>query len=188
MIPKDIANKILKLYPKRVAVTAEGVKYDDNESIRYAAKIGAQLAIDHLANQKPTGWIDATKSTPPLIEGKDYSEQVWAIESGERRVMCYCYIPGEDGGFVWADCGGNIDGDAEFDDDYNVTHWQPFPTTTPLYSLPIPSELEEENQALKATLNHVRMWLLGAGQTDSAAYRRIQATLLSYAKETPNES
>ena len=72
-------------------------------------------------------WIDAKKKQPELIAGENYSANVLAVLNGQLAVMCYCYIPGEDGGFVWANCNGNIDGDADFDDDYKPTHWQPFP-------------------------------------------------------------
>jgi hypothetical protein len=76
-------------------------------------------------------WIDATKETPKLIEGKDYSPNVLAVCYGELKIMCYCWIDGvgnELGGYYWANCYGDIYGDAEWDDDYNVTHWQYLPT------------------------------------------------------------
>lgn len=72
-------------------------------------------------------WIPADLETPKLIENENYSENVLAICNGVLAVMCYCYIPGDDGGFVWANCNGDINGDAEFDDDYNVTYWQYLP-------------------------------------------------------------
>ncbi len=31
-------------------------------------------------------------------------------------------------GFFWANCNGQIDGDAEFDDEYDVTFWQYLPS------------------------------------------------------------
>ena len=75
-----------------------------------------------------TQWIDAKKETPKLIKDEDYSENVLAVCNGQLSVMCYCYISGEDGGYVWANCNEKIDGDAEFDDNYEVTHWQSFPS------------------------------------------------------------
>lgn len=45
--------------------------------------------------------------------------------------MCYCYIPSEtedEGGFLWANCYGQVDGDSQFDDNYEVKYWQPFPS------------------------------------------------------------
>ncbi len=77
------------------------------------------------------GWIDASKQTPDLLENENYSENVWAICNGQRMVMCYCYNPSEDDserGYFWANCYGQIDGEAEFDDDYDVKYWQPFPS------------------------------------------------------------
>lgn len=73
-------------------------------------------------------WIDANKRQPELLENENYSNNVWAVCDGNLMIMCYCYIPGEDGGFVWANCNGDINGDADFDDEYNVTHWMPFPS------------------------------------------------------------
>ena len=75
-------------------------------------------------------WIDAKKEKPKLLENENYSLNVLAISNGCLMVMCYCYNPSdyEDGGFFWANCNGKIDGDAEFDDDYDVTHWQHFPS------------------------------------------------------------
>lgn len=106
-----------------------------SKHLLYACLIGGFLyainffeyVYQFLKCSKNNNWIDATIKTPPLIDKENYSENVWAICNGELMIMCYCYIPGEDGGFVWANCGGNIHGDAEFDDDYEVTHWQPFP-------------------------------------------------------------
>jgi len=74
--------------------------------------------------------IDEKKETPPLIEGKNYSETVIAICDGKLHTMRYCFIDSRDedeSGYVWANTYGELDGDAYFDDEYNVTHWQPFP-------------------------------------------------------------
>lgn len=76
----------------------------------------------------PGKWIDVNVATPDLIEGKDYSENVFAIVDGELKVMCYGYYhDSECGGFFWANCNGDIFGEAEWDDDYNVTAWMPLP-------------------------------------------------------------
>jgi hypothetical protein len=72
-------------------------------------------------------WIDAKKETPKLIEDELYSLNVLAVCNGTLAVMCYCCIPGEGGGYMWANCNNQIDGEGEFDDDYEVTHWQYFP-------------------------------------------------------------
>lgn len=78
--------------------------------------------------QEKNFWIDAKKETPQLLENENYSPNVYAVCNGELAIMCYCYIPGEDGGFAWANCNAKIDGDAEFDDDYEVTFWQHLPS------------------------------------------------------------
>lgn len=76
------------------------------------------------------GWINSMDEQPTLND-ENHSENVWAICNGQLMVMCYCYNPSEDDaerGFFWANCNGQIDGDAEFDDEYDVTFWQYFPS------------------------------------------------------------
>ena len=83
-----------------------------------------------LPTREPDGWISVKDRLPDLIEGENYSENVWTICDGERMVMCLCYNPSEDEnerGYFWANCNGEIDGDAEHDDNYYPTHWQSFP-------------------------------------------------------------
>ncbi len=77
-------------------------------------------------------WIDVNDRLPELIEGQDYSENVLAIEAKHTgvQVFCLCFIPDpetEKWHYVWANCYQNIDGDAEFDDNYKITHWMPLP-------------------------------------------------------------
>lgn len=93
---------------------------------------GFNSGLDFAAQSK---WVDALYQTPELIKDKDYSKNVLAIINGQLGVACYCFHYEEDGennGYYWANCYGNIDGDCEWDDDYEVTHWQPLP------SLPTP--------------------------------------------------
>lgn len=62
-----------------------------------------------------------------MVENEDYSPNVLAICNGQLMIMCYCYNPSKDDtekGFFWANCNGQIDGDAEFDDEYDVTFCQ----------------------------------------------------------------
>ena len=76
-------------------------------------------------------WIDVNEKRPELINNKYYSPNVLAICNGQLMVMCYCYNPSEDEserGFFWSNCNGQIDGDAEFDDEYDVTFWQYLPS------------------------------------------------------------
>ncbi len=75
------------------------------------------------------GWIDAKKYQPEVSE-ENYSDRVLAICDGELMVMCYCYNPSEDDeerGYFWANCYGDINGECEFDDNYEVQYWQPLP-------------------------------------------------------------
>lgn len=74
------------------------------------------------------GWISVEDKLPKVREGEDNSENVFVIDDGRVRVMAYCWInAGHDSGWAWCDCGMQIDGDPEFDDDYKPTHWQPIP-------------------------------------------------------------
>ncbi len=72
-------------------------------------------------------WISVKDKLPPLIKYSNHSDNVLAICNGKLMVMCYSYIFGDDSGYFWTNCYGDIEGDGEFDDDYDVTHWQPLP-------------------------------------------------------------
>ena len=73
-------------------------------------------------------WISVEDRLPELKEGEDFSENVFALVNSKLMVMAYCWIDcDEDSGYAWCNCNGDINGDPEFDDDYKVTHWQPFP-------------------------------------------------------------
>lgn len=74
-------------------------------------------------------WISVKERLPELIKDQDYSKNVFAICNNELLVMAYCLVPDDDGnwGYVWCNCHGDINGDAEFDDNYDVTHWMPLP-------------------------------------------------------------
>ena len=92
------------------------------EAIGYLRKI---LREEQLA---PSGWISVKDRLPELKEGEDFSENVFALVNSKLMVMAYCWIDcDEDSGYAWCNCNGDINGDPEFDDDYKVTHWQPFP-------------------------------------------------------------
>jgi hypothetical protein len=75
-----------------------------------------------------SGWFDV-KDKKPEIGKDDFSENVFVILDGQIRIMAYCYISAEEGsGYAWCDCGMQIDGDPEFDDNYYPTHWMPLPS------------------------------------------------------------
>lgn len=82
--------------------------------------------------QEHSAWTSTRTATPALLEGKDYSENVLAIVEGydDVQVMCYVRMPDDDNKlcYAWANAYGNIHADdAEWDEDYNVTHWQYLP-------------------------------------------------------------
>lgn len=73
-------------------------------------------------------WISVDERLPDIMEGKDYSENVFAMCEGELKVMCLSRVyDSGDCSLLWGNCYGNINGEAEVDDDYKPTHWQPLP-------------------------------------------------------------
>ena len=80
-------------------------------------------------------WIPVTERLPEWVKDKsgvtkDYSENVFAKDDkGNLYIMCLGFErDGDDNGsIVWCNCYGSIDGDGEYDDDYNITHWMPLP-------------------------------------------------------------
>lgn len=102
---------------------------DNEEHSEFADRISDLEEIEEMLSKN--GWIDANKEQPLLVENEDYSPNVLAICNGQLMVMCYCYNTSEDDnerGYFWANCNGQIDGDSEFDDEYNVTFWQYLPS------------------------------------------------------------
>ena len=74
-------------------------------------------------------WIEIKEGCemPETPDGQD-SKNVFVIEGGVLQVMAWCWIEGEEtGGWCWCNCGGDINGDPEFDDNYYPTHWMPLP-------------------------------------------------------------
>jgi hypothetical protein len=68
------------------------------------------------------GWTDVNEQLPPALSGEDYSANVWGWDG--QRIMVVSFFRDEDG-WNWANAYGNIWGEAEFDDDYAITHWRP---------------------------------------------------------------
>jgi len=127
---RNIVNSTLDVAPKKRS------KNLTSYEIETVAMILAKVydAMEEYAKQREiykNGWIDANEEQPLLVENEDYSPNVLAICNGQLMVMCYCYNPSEDDaerGFFWANCNGQIDGDAEFDDEYDVAFWQYLPS------------------------------------------------------------
>jgi len=70
-------------------------------------------------------WISVEDGLPNYIEGEHHSENVFTTDGTNVYVMVRCY---EEGGWLWGNCFGDIDGDAEIDDEYeDITHWMPLP-------------------------------------------------------------
>lgn len=78
--------------------------------------------------EKAKEYTKVEDELPELDPKTDCSENVLARVEGhdEIMVMCYCVIPDNEGAYiyVWANCYGDIHGDGEYDDDYNVIEWK----------------------------------------------------------------
>jgi len=110
-------------------------KEEIEQAANIAYKISGEYPFDRLriafiagaefANPK---WIKCSDRLPEIIEGEAYSQNVLAIVDGYTniQVMCLFWIDAQSG-FVWCNCYGKIDGDGEFDDNYNVLMWMPLP-------------------------------------------------------------
>lgn len=129
-IPEEFGRPMIeaaKAYSKAFVNQGEPTRYakDDFQS-------GAEWAYRLLSDQG-LRWVEVEDATPPMIEGKDYSENVFVVCNGKLEVMAYCWINGgdeENSGYAWCNCYGNINADAdlEFDDDYKPSHWAKLPT------------------------------------------------------------
>jgi hypothetical protein len=83
------------------------------------------------------GWISVKDRLPKTIfqpySDFEYSENVFAVCDGKLKILCLCYgkfetAEGEQYGYWWANCYGNIFCEhAEWDDDYQPTLWMPLP-------------------------------------------------------------
>lgn len=78
--------------------------------------------VTHWLAEDNNGWIDASINKPPLIEGKDYSANVWGWDG--YSILVVEYVKGSDG-WYWANCYGDVFGVGEIDDDYDIKYWQP---------------------------------------------------------------
>ena len=73
-------------------------------------------------------WIPVTEALPDMIEGKEYSENVLAIESNHTSPLVMSLAMMWDDGkpyWCWGNNYGDIFGDSSADDEYEVTHWCP---------------------------------------------------------------
>lgn len=86
-----------------------------------------------------TGWINAEKTQPPLIEGEDYSLNVWGWDGDALRVVAFYNDTNEWG---WGNCYGDIWGDAELDDAYKIQYWKPILIPVP----PVEDILTNQNE------------------------------------------
>lgn len=128
---KEEVKELLNPYSLIVKEKLEG-DYISQES---CVSLMLQFAIDAFeaeshANQD--GWVSVEDRLPDLIKGQDYSETVFAMCEGRMLVMRSVLL-NEDGNpyRVWMNCYGDIDGDGEYDDAYNVTYWHPRPKPQP---------------------------------------------------------
>lgn len=83
-------------------------------------------------------WISVKDRLPKYLEGKEYSANVLGLCKGYKdiyyiSIFNVCIVDYTEDGhqYAWArlsQCFGDLrDADCEWDDDYEVTHWQPLP-------------------------------------------------------------
>jgi hypothetical protein len=92
------------------------------------------------------GWIDAELQHPELLEDKDYSKNVWGWDG--KNILVVCFFVDFDG-WYWANASGDVFGDPEFDDDYDIKYWQPILIPTP------PSVITDDKLAKNAAVYFV---------------------------------
>ena len=112
-----------------MTVEEKAKEYSNSEGI-YNEHGERLLYMGYLAGYKDaTRWRDPKEELPELLPGCDYSNNVLAQVEGftETQVMCLVFIPDDEGewGYAWANCYGNINGEAEWDDNYKVIGWRP---------------------------------------------------------------
>jgi len=66
-------------------------------------------------------WIDSSVELPAAIEGKDYSENVWGWDGHSILIVSLFH---DYDGFYWANCYGDVFGEAHLDDFYDIKYWQ----------------------------------------------------------------
>lgn len=85
-----------------------------------------------------TKWINCKERLPEYLPNESYSANVWGWDG--HNILIVALV--EDGGFwYWANAYGDVFGDAELDDDYQITHWAPINIPSP----PGTGEINEKN-------------------------------------------
>jgi hypothetical protein len=104
----------------------------EKEKLKMERDYCSMISTDLLNESK---WISVEDESPKFIEGKTYSENVFAIckELQDIQVFAFCRQYDDYGDVFngWANCYGKIDGDAEWDDNYTITHWKRISKTLP---------------------------------------------------------
>lgn len=76
-------------------------------------------------------WISVEERLPDADErkGSDRVFAIWLHSDGHKslEIMAYCFIEDGDGYYAWCNCYGDIYGDPENDDNYNIIAWMPLP-------------------------------------------------------------
>jgi len=106
------------------------IAYTDEMQTVSLTELRQAAKIDYLAGyEEAMRWRDPKEELPELLPDCDYSNNVLAQVEGftETQVMCLLFVPDDEGGwgYVWANCYGDINGEAEWDDDYKVIGWRP---------------------------------------------------------------
>ena len=114
---------------KRCTWTAEDFNISDGFESHEVVDKNDAINIANIAFKEAMRWRDPKEELPELLPNRDYSNNVLAQVEGytETQVMCLLFVPDDEGGwgYVWGNCYGDINGEAEWDDDYDVVGWKP---------------------------------------------------------------
>ena len=114
---------------KRCTWTAEDFNISDGFESHEVVDKNDAINIANIAFNEAIRWRDPKEELPELLPNRDYSNNVLAQVEGftETQVMCLLFVPDDEGGwgYVWGNCYGDINGEAEWDDDYDVVGWKP---------------------------------------------------------------
>lgn len=107
------------------AIEKDGMDSSILETVTSELRI-RELEIQRLKDSQD-GWVRIEEGCK--MPEENINVIVWA--NGALQIMAHSFIHfGDDKGeygWVWSNCYGDIYGDAEFDDQYEPTHWMPLP-------------------------------------------------------------
>ena len=135
MTPEEIALNFSERFQKNYPKEPLWEMMDDlSNEIKYYASSMCKRQREELDNQR---WISVKDRLPEYKRNADGSEadssdKVFTKDKSGNLYVMELWYERDAGGWLWANCYGDINGDAEIDDDYAdiITHWMPLPLAT----------------------------------------------------------